>query len=297
MKKKKYLYSGQALLIVLLSMAVVLVVVLSILARSITDVSISSQDEDSLRAFSAAEAGIERGLIIGSAVTDNIENAIYNVEVSSFAEGEKRFNYPNSLLSGESATVWFVAHDEEENSICSEEKPCFTGKYLAVCWGKEGTVTDSSLTPALELSVFYTSIPGDYSTIKIARAALDPNSSRRGENNFSANDEGNCQISSANYQFIKIIDFDSLGIDPSVYQNQNGLQFMKVRSIYNTSESNLFGVSVDFPEDSVLPSQGILIDSSGSYGNANRKIEVFKNYKDVLDLFDFSVFTFGEITK
>ena len=58
--------SGQALLIVVLSLAVVLTVVLSILARSVTDIKLSTGSEESLRAFSAAEAGIERALIAGS---------------------------------------------------------------------------------------------------------------------------------------------------------------------------------------------------------------------------------------
>lgn len=149
---KKKLQKGQALLIVLLSMSVVLVVVLSILARSITDVSVSSQDEDSLRAFSAAEAGVEQALIIGSSIgSTEIGNASYNVGVSAVAEGEKEFNYPSFLFSGESITIWFVVHDENNGFICSEEKPCFTGNTIKICWGKEGSALDSGQTPALEL--------------------------------------------------------------------------------------------------------------------------------------------------
>lgn len=290
--------SGQALLIVLLSMAVVLTIVLSVLARSVTDVSISSQDEDSLRAFSAAEAGVEQALIIGSSIgTTSIGSASYNVDVSSVAEGEKEFNYPSSLFSGESATVWFVAHDEDENYICTEEKPCFTGKYLKVCWGKEGTESSNSTTPALEVTVYYTSTPGNYSTVKIAREALDPNSVRRVENYFSAPDEGICTIAGITYQFQKTVDFSSLGIDSGIYLTQNGLQFMKVRSIYNTNESNFLGVSTDFPSNSVLPSQGLIINSSASSGDANRKIEVFKSFKEIPEVFEFGMFSFSSLTK
>ena len=49
--------SGQALLLVLLGMAVVLTIVLSILSRSVTDIAVTSREEEALRAFSAAEAG------------------------------------------------------------------------------------------------------------------------------------------------------------------------------------------------------------------------------------------------
>jgi len=58
---------GQAVLIVLLSLSVVLIVVMFVVSRSITDISLSTKEENSLRAFSAAEAGIERALVIGSA--------------------------------------------------------------------------------------------------------------------------------------------------------------------------------------------------------------------------------------
>jgi Tfp pilus assembly protein PilX len=58
--------NGQALLIVLLGMAVVLTLVLSIVSRSVTDVSITKRDEESLRAFSAAEAGVEQALLVGT---------------------------------------------------------------------------------------------------------------------------------------------------------------------------------------------------------------------------------------
>ena len=49
--------SGQALLVILLSMAVILTLVLSVASSSITDVTVTTFEEDALRAFSAAEAG------------------------------------------------------------------------------------------------------------------------------------------------------------------------------------------------------------------------------------------------
>ena len=295
---KNKLQKGQALLIVLLSMAVVLVVVLSILARSITDVSVSSQDEDSLRAFSAAEAGVEQALIIGSSIDPTeIGDASYNVEVSGVAEGEKEFNYPSFLFSGESITTWFVAHDGNNDFVCSNEKPCFKGKGINICWGKEGSAFDSEQTPALELSVFYTSVVGDYSTITIAREAVDPNFSRRLSNFFSQPDPGTCNIAGENYQFQKKLVFGDLNIPANVCNQENGLQFMNIRSIYNTSEANSIGIFADYPGNSVLPSQGNLIDSFGSSGDANRKIKVFEPYAKVPPIFEFAIFSLNEVCK
>lgn len=290
--------SGQALLIVLLSMAVVLTIVLSILARSITDLSFSSQDEDSLRAFSAAEAGVEKALIIGSDIgSTSIGSATYNASVSSSAEGEKVFSNPISLTSGESTTIWFIAHDEDGDFTCSSEKPCFKGNRMKVCWGKTGTSSSSDTTPAIEVSIFYTITPGDYSTTQIARVALDPNESRRALNNFSAPDGGICTLGDDTYQFQKTIVFSDINIPVAVQNQENGLQFAKVRFFYNTDTTHNVGFDVDFPGNTLFPSQGIKIESFGTSGDANRKLNVYQSYAETPEIFDSAVFSLGGVAE
>lgn len=285
---------GQALLIVLLSMAVVLTIVLSTLARSITDVSVSEQDKESLRAFSAAEAGVEQALIIGSSIDPTtLGNARYFVDVSAMAEGSTEIIYPSPFFSGESMTIWFVAHDDEDNYTCTAEKPCFTGRRMRVCWGKEGEDDSSSTTPAIEVTVFYTRTPGDYSTTEVVRKVVDPNSLRRSENNFDANGSGTCSISDKTYQFYKNVNFEVLGIPESVYTTQNGLQFAVIRFLYNTSNPSPLAISVNFSENTTLPSQGLQIESSGSSGDANRKINVFRFFSESAEPFQFGVFSLG----
>src|SRR3989338_9963487 len=95
---------GQAVLIVLLSLSVVLIIVLYIMSRSITDISLSSKEENSMRAFSAAEAGIERALVIGTGQSGGFDNANFSANVSEFGQGEDEVVYPISLKSGEIAT-------------------------------------------------------------------------------------------------------------------------------------------------------------------------------------------------
>jgi len=142
--------SGQALLIVLLSMAVILTVVLSILSRSILDVAVSTGEEEALRAFSAAEAGIERGLIIGADIpATQIGDAEFTANISGFAEGLTQFVHPVKLLSGESNVIWFVGHDADGNIECSASTPCYTGDRIKVCWGKAETSRTENTTPAV----------------------------------------------------------------------------------------------------------------------------------------------------
>ena len=61
LKKSNY-QSGQAGLIILLLTVVVLTVGISVASRSTTDVKLSRQEEESNRAYNAAEAGVEQAL-------------------------------------------------------------------------------------------------------------------------------------------------------------------------------------------------------------------------------------------
>ena len=72
---------------------------------------------------------------------------------------------------------------------------------------------------------------------------------------------------------------------------------MNIRSIYNTSEANPIGIDADYPGNSVLPSQGNLINSFGSSGDANRKIKVFEPYAKVPQIFEFAIFSLSEVYK
>src|SRR5581483_10025851 len=179
--------SGQAVLIVVLSMVVALTVVLSIIAGTTSDIKLSSNETSSLRAFSAAESGIEKALIANSGTTGSVNNANYTAAVSGYQQGKSNLNYPNNLASGDNATLWFVSHGANGSLTCSGF-PCFTGNTVKVCWGKSGTSGSSSTTPAAEVSVFYLGTPGNLTTAKVAKAVYDPNSSRRGTNSYAASD-------------------------------------------------------------------------------------------------------------
>lgn len=289
---------GQALLLVLLSMAVILTIVLSILSRSITDVAVTTRSEESLRAFSAAEAGIERALIIGSDIGNTeLGDAEFSADVSSFAEASQDFAYPIRILSGESVPLWFVAHDDNDNMVCTAGNPCFTGDRLKVCWGESGTSSSEDTTPAIEVIVFYATTPGDYSTIQVARAVSDPNSTRTSTNNFSPTDLGTCSAGGESYAFQRTIDFESLGIPSASYTAEGGLQYAKVRMLYNSTVKHGVGFDVNFAGNSTLPAQGTNIESTGSSGEANRSIDVFRGYGEVPPIFDAAAFSSGGMVK
>lgn len=281
---KVIIESGQALVLVLLSLSVVLTIVLFILSRSVTDISTSTGQADSVRAFSAAEAGIEKALITGSSATNiTIGDATYSVDISNYSAGLATFNYPPTLLAGDSMTLWFVSHDDNGKIICGgSDLPCFTGNTVKVCWGNPGTAAGTDMTPAVEASIYYETTPGVASTVRIARAVFDPNASRTSSNSFGTSDGGTCQIDGVNYAFQKTITLSSLGV--TSYNLTNGLLFARFRIFYNSDQGHLIGADVNFDGNSKLPSQGISIISTGSAGTeggqSNRRVSVFQGWPE-----------------
>lgn len=290
--------SGQALLIVLLSMAVVLTIVLSIISFSVTDITVTTRESEALRAFSAAEAGVEKALVALSSQSGSFGQDNFSANVSGIAQGSQSFNFPLELSSGETAGVWFVGHDSNENLVCTGSDPCFTGSRMNVCWGKPGTPSGSAITPAVEVTIYYSSPAvsgGSYSNISVVRDTADPNSSRLGQNAFSTASTSGCNINGITYAFSKTIDFSALGIPAASYGTQNGLQLAHVRILYNTDPQPIgFDASA---VGGIFPSQGQKINSTGTAGESTRAVEVYKLYSDIAGVFESSLFTNAGVTK
>jgi hypothetical protein len=289
--------SGQAVLIILLTMVVALTVVLSIIAATTSDIKISSNETNSLRAFSAAETGIEKALLTNTSYPSTpINGATFTANLAGLAQGTSSFNYPANIISGDSGTFWFVSHDPSGGNLTCVGQPCFTGNTIKICWGAPGTSSSSLTTPAVELSVFYLSTPGSVATAKVAKALFDPNSVRRALNSYAAPDAG-CTIGTINYAFQKQFDLSSLGITAGSYGAANGLQFMSVKVLYNTDNPHPIGINVNFAGNSALPSQGNLVSSTGSLNQATRKVEVTRVYNQAPPVFDTAVFSPGGLTQ
>jgi len=286
---------GQAVHIVLLSMVVVLTVVLSVIAAGTADIKISTNEASSLRAFSAAESGIEQALISNSGISGNVNSgASFNASVTSFGLGQSSFVYPQNLVSGDNATLWFVSHTNSGTLACDAANPCFTGRTIGICWGLPNVASNLSTTPAIEISAFYLTTPGDKTTVKIVKAAYDPNSTRLPDNHFGLADGGwwTCPNGASQlYGYGKIIDLAALGIPISSYNVRNGLQFMTIKMLYSTDLPQPLAVTVNYAGNSTLPSQGSQVDSTGVLNQSSRKIEVTRSYNQVPPIFDSAVFS------
>lgn len=276
---------GQALVIILLVLAVASTVVISLASRTVTDITITTKEKESARAFSAAEAGIEAALV-GGPTQETLAGGESYIVAASTALGGTDFNFPEEISAGETISIWFVSHDANGALSCSAG-PCFSGSQIDVCWGASGTAADSS-APAIETMVLYLNSAGNYGSARVARVTADPNSSRRGSNSFDSQTASGCTVAGKNYAWKKTINFGSLGI-PS---GSNVLQVARVRMFYNTNTPHPVGVVAP----SSLPAQGTNVISTGKAEESTRKIEVFRTYPDLPPIFDFG-FWGGGVTK
>jgi Tfp pilus assembly protein PilX len=271
---------GQAVLIVLLSLSVVLIVILYILSRTITDVSLSSKEEDSLRAFSAAEAGIERALVAGSTGNQTINDATFNASVTAFSRGSFTSVFPIALKSGENATFWFTEHDPATgNLVCNAANPCFTGSQAKFCWGDVGT-TKNAESPALEVTVYY-KVGSEY---RISRKMIDPRAGRTQNNSAPTT---NCTVGSDSFEY---------GYTYSLAGLSN-LQFATAKILYNTNVAHKIAIDVT-GSGSTLPSQGDKVNSNGSFADSNRAIEVYQLHPEIPPIFANAIYvSSGDVAK
>ena len=283
---------GQALVIILLVLAVASTIGISLASRSVTDISITNKERESARAFSAAEAGIEE-ILIGGSISGTLGGG-EKFDVTLGVTGNSTdYLWPDNISAGDTVGLWLIGHGTGVTVVCDATHPCFTGSSIKVCWGEPGSPSDQAQTPAIYTSIIYLTTPGNYSTARVARITSDPNSARRASNNFSGPPDFSCAIGGKSFAWGQTIDFASLGIPASVYNTVNGLQTARVRMVYNTSVPHPVG----FQAATAFPIQGIKLISTGTAESSTRKIELFNTFAAFPPIFDFGVFPGGAITK
>jgi Tfp pilus assembly protein PilX len=171
---------GQALLIVILVMTVALTVGLSVATRTINTVRTTVEEENSQRAFSAAEAGLERSLQSGTASTGEFgNNTTYQATVATLAGQEFILNNGASVLKDDAVDLWLSTY------------PTYTGQWtgdVTLFWGSGAASTTCNpneavnISPALEIVLIH----GTRTSPILTRYAVDPCTARRGGNSFQA---------------------------------------------------------------------------------------------------------------
>jgi len=270
---------GQVVIILVLITVVGLTIGLSLISRTITDIRISSQIEQSGKALSAAEAGIEsalKGAVVGGPTgTVNLPDATATYNVQSLGGVSSVYTIPLTEV-GRTHTIWLIAHNEDGTINESDPNAFGANKELDVCWG-----SNVSNTAALVMSIFYKHTPDN--TYKVAKTAYDP----LGRGNFNIvldQDGGNCN---GNYQFRqRILPITDFGLDP--IPSNSKLLALRLVPLYQSTIMAL----LPFDPLDLLPVQGKLITSVGQTSSGVlRKIYVNQGYRVLPSLLDFTLFT------
>lgn len=269
MKRKE---SGQALVIILLVMAVGLTIALSIVSRSVTDIRISKEQEESARAFSVAEAGIEESLRAGFAMDVTLEGITAQVTETGQGGGTE-FVFEEVVDEGDTQTVWLVNH------VNGDLGTNFYSGTITVYWGNEGQAGDQDSTPALEASIIYDS--GGY---KVTRYAFDPNSSRTATNKFDNAQIGSFPVDSHSFPFKAEV----------VPLPTGNLYALRLRLLYNSSPQALA-----ISGSAAFPTQGKCFESTATVleSGITRKVRQCQSYPVPPAIFDYVLFSRGDLTK
>lgn len=266
---------GQALLIVILIMVVSLTVGLSVASRSIVNLRTSTEEENSQRAFSAAEAGVEKAIATGLGISSS-QDLGNNASIKEVTIGE---------VSGREFVLNAGNKVEKDQGIdlgLSQDYPGYATPQninnLSIYWGSQSeSCTDSPPSAAaIELIVIWKTAG---SSPRSTRYAYDPCSR---ENNFTLADTTGSPytISRKTFWYRALIGNIS-----------NGLVARVVPLYANTpvgiNTCNSAGTSC-----TALPLQGTIIQSTGASGGTERKITYFAGYPQLpVEFFQYILFS------
>jgi Tfp pilus assembly protein PilX len=281
--------SGQIVLITLLVLTIATTVALSLIGRTTTDTSITSNIEDSSRAFSAAEAGIEQALKLGvgtngpQVLTSGDSAVTYDVSVATIGGAAGLYEFPKKTLEGTTETVWLANHAATGLIV---ESAVYRGSSIAVCWSTESTV------PALVATILYKESSDN--SYRVIKQAFDPSPVRAANNQFiSTYVAGGCGAGTGT-DYRETLDFSALNpsLDPTpANPTPDILIALRVRPVYSDAK-----IVID-SSGTILPQQGNRIESTGSMtSGVNRKIIVFQQYRSPSTIFDAALYSQGSIT-
>ncbi len=261
---------GQVLLITLLVLTVALTVGLSFTVRTITTNRMTSAEDSSQRAFSAAEAGIERALVETDEIIivdrfDN-NNSVYLTIIAQILGDEVLIDNGAFILKDGPADVWLSDYPDYTNPWSP-----LGFSNLTIYWG---SVTDNCVgIPEVNntmAAVEVILISGTKAVPKIEHFAYDPCNPRRLLNNFSNVLAGGI-VKGKNFTYSATISVKS------------GL-LARVVPLYAGSYIGVRGTG--------LPPQGKLITSIGKSGGTQRRIISFRGYpKPPIELYSFLLFS------
>lgn len=280
--------NGQIIIVLLLTMLVALTIGLGVTQRSVNDISTSTQNEQSTRAFSAAEAGIEAALSNGAAISGldlGNSSTIVDAKLSGYlpAAGQALEYFP---IFRETPVQFWLA---DPNNLT----PYYTGTQVDLYFGTADLTTD---LPAMSVNFITRDQGGVYHSY---RDFIDTDGSRTvNSNGFTSCGNFTGAINTSNSSDANPANqtrrFKCKVTIPSTPIPSNETPILIRGRILYSSASHPVAVS---PRVGSLPPQARIVTSIGLSGQSQKTIQVFNEDKVAPFFFDFAVFSAGNITK
>lgn len=270
-KQLPYSQKGQVVLIILLILTVLLTVGLSVASRSVTDIKISQQSQESARALWVAQAGLEQAMKanVGTGGDIVLNNVTYKVTAATGLDGGNEFVFPDKVSADDSRTFWLVEHDA--SGQINELIKKYNGPKLTIYWG------DSTNSPALEVTYIYKDNSDNFHNVHYA---FDPQT-RTPPTNFSPVGSGGTILG---------VNFPRSG---SISTSGKTPYLLKIKPMFNSSPVQI-GLKVD-DSSHIFPSQGNCFDSTATVleSNITRKLTECRYWQTTPSIFDYLLFSGG----
>ncbi len=264
--------SGQILLIVVLAMVVALTVALSVISHTVTNLKTAKQNEESQKAFQAAQSGLDQALqqintnnTNGSSTLNNQANYSFNISNSnSISSTFAEVNNGDPINQDQGYDIWLSDYPKFTNPFTGSITLYWDENTITNCTQLSGNASsDPTISPALEVLVL-----SNVLAPQLSKYVYDPCRSaapRPITNSSSTNSGGPFTLTSFNnktYQYSVTIPVSSALI-------------MKVVPIFN---STTMAMQSSGP---TIPSQGKVITSTGNSGETVRKLQYFISYPQI----------------
>ena len=252
--------SGQVGLLLLVVMGIVISIVLSVAARSLSDIALSRQERENSSSFALAETGVEEAL---RQLSENPETAAGGnlAGISEFVSGSYTVgalpSYDLYVKEGETAEIDLTGSPSN----------------VVVSWVKEGESPPGPCTEGSGLAPASLEITLVDASNTATRAYYNADGCNlAGTNGFAAASAGSGGYSS------------SVSI-----ANPSNYEYMRIKPLYNGTTVNVTGDS--------LVSQLYLIQSKASGGDVRTDIEAKRSLSAAGSIFDYALFSETTIIK
>ncbi len=304
--------SGQILLVVVLTMIVALTVGLSIAARIVTELKLSKQNEESQRAFQAAESGVQqtleaqqsRGSLVAPISLGN--NSSFSTKITPDNGPAIVMNNGIEVDQAVGGDVWLSTYSANPATQFQNPMGCTNPPSDSTCrdliirlyWGSPNQTncdpSGDNVAPALEIVV----LNGPIGAPTISKGLFEPAVCLSDQRLGRIPDDIVTGTTSGGPFHPKQTDptyfryYADISFDRGSKYIKNAL-VMKIIPIFNSTviglQSNGIVGSPELPPVA-FPPQGSVVESTGTSGDTIRKVVYYQSYPQLpLEVFPYSL--------